>query len=294
MIKIENTKKQKLSQFIKTQFPLISRSQVNTLIKNEWVKTGIKDKKEKNKKTDAELIDGELVSIDMSCIRKYVVELKDLSRVNTDLNIMYEDAQIIVINKPAGLLVHGTKDSLVNKVQKYVIEKSTDPFAEVTPVHRLDKDTSGVILFAKNIDALKFYSKQFKQRHVQKKYIALVSGSFNILNCEIKTHISKRPKNRKYYSTDSSNGDLAITEVSILKQFEFETLVLITPLTGRTHQIRVHLSEQGYPILGDVIYNGKDWNRLMLHALELEVKVTEDQEPLVFKTEIPEEFMQGS
>lgn len=178
-----------------------------------------------------------------------------------EIKIIYEDNDVLAVNKPAGLLVHGP-DSLVDwLIKKYpeikdVGEDRTRPGI----VHRLDKDTSGVLLIAKNQKSFEFLKAQFKDRKIKKKYIALVCG-----NLKNKQGIIDLPigKSKKDFRKKSSDGKLrgkirdAVTEYKLIRRFPDYDLVEVSPKTGRTHQIRVHLKAIGHPVVCDKLYGFK-------------------------------------
>jgi len=196
-----------------------------------------------------------------------------------EIKIIYEDDDVLAINKPAGLLVHG-QDSLVDwLLENYPEIKNVgeDP-ARPGIVHRLDKDTSGVLLVAKNQRAFEYLKEQFKNRKIKKKYIVLVWGDIKNDKGIIDLPIAKSKKDfRKRTSTGKVAGKIreAITEYKVLKRFSVYTLIEVSPQTGRTHQIRVHLKAIGHPVVGDKLYGPKEApiDRQFLHANSLEFKL---------------------
>jgi len=178
------------------------------------------------------------------------------------LKILYEDDQILAISKDAGVVVHPAPghfdDTLINAIVNY-----DKRFNEVGGnlragiVHRLDKDTSGIILIAKDDDTHNYLSEEFKERQVKKTYEALVLGHFDELSGIINMPIGRSKKDRKKMGIDVS-GRKSLTEFKIIKEFKDCTLINVYPKTGRTHQIRVHFSFIGHPIIGDKDYGNKD------------------------------------
>lgn len=172
-----------------------------------------------------------------------------------DIACLYEDESIVVLNKPINLVVHTDlphQDSLCDYLQrKHILNDSVDSRFGI--VHRLDKMTEGVMVVAKNQQAMEALKDQFKSRSVHKKYYAVVKGNLLRDVYHINRPISRHTTKRHLYRVDP-NGKEAITTVTVLKRFNTKTLCDITIKTGRTHQIRVHLSEMGYPIVGDVEY----------------------------------------
>ena len=189
------------------------------------------------------------------------------------LNIIYEDKEILVVNKPSKLLTVGTdkerERTLYHEVREYLHKKNQKVFV----VHRLDKDTSGLIIVAKNDKAHINMSEQIKERNVKKTYIALVRGNVPEEEATINMPIGRSTKDRKKMAV-TKNGKQAITHFKVLKRYSKYTLLEIKIETGRTHQIRVHMAEIGYPVVGDAVYsNGKNEFGIegqMLHAYKLE------------------------
>ena len=197
------------------------------------------------------------------------------------VEIIYEDKDIIVINKPKGMVVHpanGNPDgTLVNAVMAICKDSLSGIGGEIRPgiVHRLDKDTSGIIIVAKNDKSHINLSEQIKKHEVKKTYIALVRGVVKENNATISMPIARSKTDRKKMAVDSK-GKEAVTHFKVLKRYKKYTLLEVNIETGRTHQIRVHLSQIGYPIIGDEVYsNGKnEWGiqGQCLHAMKLEFK----------------------
>ncbi len=196
-----------------------------------------------------------------------------------EIKIIYEDNDILVIDKPAGI--------------------NSDNFKR--RVHRLDKNTSGVFLIAKNVKSLIFLQKQFKTREVEKKYLALIVGNLKNNQGRIETLIGRSPKDRKkqkvYLPTEPGAGGKreAITEYKIKKRFDDYTLLEVSPKTGRKHQIRCHFAYLGHPIAGDKMYGFKNpvcpkgLKRQFLHASYLKIKMP-DAKYKEFKSELPDDL----
>jgi 23S rRNA pseudouridine1911/1915/1917 synthase len=209
-----------------------------------------------------------------------------------ELRIIYEDEDLLAIDKPSGITVFPEGREKKKTLIDYLLENSPNLKNVGKPprfgiVHRLDKETSGILLIAKNDKALKFFQKQFEERRVIKKYLALVVGNIKENQGRIETLIGRSPKNRKKQRVYLPFEPLAkekklreaITEFSVLKRFKNFTLVEAIPKTGRKHQIRVHFSNLGHPIAGDKMYGfksqstPKDLNRLFLHSHYLKIKL---------------------
>jgi 23S rRNA pseudouridine1911/1915/1917 synthase len=222
---------------------------------------------------------------------------------NIPLEIVYEDENCIVINKAQGMVVHpgaGNKqDTLANALyfrrlnrNGQVSHGDTD---NVRPgiVHRLDKDTSGIIIAAYNEEAHAFLARQFKARKARKSYIAIVQGAPKEINGRIETCIARDPKDRKKF-TVSADGRNAVTYYKVVNSWRTHSLLLLRPRTGRTHQLRVHLRWLGHPILGDPVYGGADKLfpnvGLMLHSKSLAVILPAETKERVFSSHIPKRF----
>lgn len=223
-----------------------------------------------------------------------------------DLPILYEDNDCVVVEKPVGLLTHSkgafnpeptiatwlgahiAKGPKSNLDVDVAIGSPNNPRAGI--VHRLDRATSGVIICAKTPAALSFLQKQFAQRRTKKTYIAIVTGELAPAEAIIDMPIERNPKAPATFRV-GANGKTATTRYKTLQTSKKYSLVELKPETGRTHQLRVHLAEQGHPIVGDTFYKGQAADRLYLHALSLELTLP-GRERKVFTTTLPAEFMQ--
>lgn len=215
------------------------------------------------------------------------------------LDIIYEDNDILVVNKQKGLVVHpgnGNPDgTLVNAIMNKCKDSLSGVGGEIRPgiVHRIDKDTSGVIIVAKNDKAHINISNQIKEHKTKKTYLALVRGIVKENEATIDMPIGRSQKDRKKMAV-TKNGKNAITHIKVLKRYNENTLLEVNIETGRTHQIRVHLSEIGYPIVGDYTYsNGKNKFGVegqMLHAYKIRFKHPTTEKEVEFTAELPEYF----
>ena len=215
------------------------------------------------------------------------------------LDIIYEDADILVINKQKGLVVHpgnGNPDgTLVNAIMAKCKESLSGIGGEIRPgiVHRIDKDTSGLLIVAKNDTAHINMSEQIKNHEVTKTYIALVRGVIKENNATINMPIGRSTKDRVKMAV-SKTGKNAVTHFKVLDRFKAYTLIEVNIETGRTHQIRVHMSEIGYPLVGDGVYsNGKNpfgVEGQMLHSMRLEFKHPISGKEMRLEAKLPEYF----
>lgn len=223
----------------------------------------------------------------------------ELKAEDIPIDIIYEDDDIIVVNKPKGMVVHpanGNPDgTLVNALMNICKDSLSGIGGEIRPgiVHRIDKDTSGLLIVAKNDKAHLCLSEQIKNREITKKYVALVRGVIKENDATIDMPIGRSTKDRKKMAV-RKEGKKAVTHFKVLQRFNGYTYLDIKIDTGRTHQIRVHLSEIGYPIVGDTVYsNGKNpfgVEGQMLHAKSLDFKHPITKEQMHLEAPLPEYF----
>jgi len=227
-----------------------------------------------------------------------------------ELEKIFEDDNILVVNKPSGLVVNRSNTYKKVTLQDIFEEQYPDIFKNVEDdefisrsgiVHRLDKDTSGVIIIAKNPESFYFLQKQFKKRKTYKEYVVISHGEIKDEMVEIDAPLDRNPSNPLKRAVVSS-GRSALTIIEVEKRFKIENLSFSIakafPKTGRTHQIRVHLSALGYPVVGDTIYCAKNllekdveiFGRMMLHARILGIKSPTDKKFHRFKSPLPKEF----
>ncbi len=232
------------------------------------------------------LREGEIITYDLS------VEPLDLAPTKIDLDIVYEDNSLLVINKPAGLTVHpgaGNKtNTLVNALLYYNKNLSSIGGMERPGIiHRLDKDTSGLIVVAKNNNTHNKLADDFKNRLVTKKYVALVYGYLKEQQGSIELPIARHLNNYQKFVVDATRGKYARTDYTVLKEANEKSLLDIALYTGRTHQIRVHLSHLGYPIVGDGLYSKKSGDHQLLHAYCLSFTHPETHKVVEFTAPFP-------
>ena len=223
----------------------------------------------------------------------------ELKAQNIPIDVVYEDKDIIVVNKPKGMVVHpanGNPDgTLVNAIMAICKDSLSGIGGEIRPgiVHRLDKDTSGLLIVAKNDMAHVNMSELIKRHEVKKTYIALVRGVVKENEATIDMPIGRSNSDRKKMAV-TKNGKNAVTHIKVLKRYDKYTLLEINIETGRTHQIRVHLAHIGYPVIGDYIYsNGKNEFGIVgqcLHAKSLEFKHPITGKDMKLEAPLPEYF----
>ena len=237
-----------LSENIKGQ----SRSYIQKLIEQEAVLV-----KGKPSKSNYKLRIGDNVEV---CIPDPVP--LDVIAEDIELNIVYEDEDVIVLNKPQGMVVHPAHGNYTGTIVNALLSHC-DNLSGINGVmrpgivHRIDKDTSGLIIIAKNNEAHVSLSEQLKEHSITRRYNALVEGVVKMDEGTIETMIGRNPRNRKEMSTVPQNGKRAVTHYTVLERFENYTLIEARLETGRTHQIRVHMAHIGHPIVGDPVYGFK-------------------------------------
>lgn len=207
------------------------------------------------------------------------------------LDILYLDDNVIVINKPAGILTHAkgadsdefTVADFFKRYSTYALDTNRAGI-----VHRLDRDTSGVIIGARNNETANLLKKQFAKRLTKKTYIAITTGIPKLEKARIDLPIARNPKKPATFKI-SSNGKIAITDYKVLKTNENYALIELMPKTGRTHQLRVHLNYINCSILGDKVYGAKKADRMYLHAEKLEITIP-NKGRITFEAKLPKEF----
>jgi 23S rRNA pseudouridine1911/1915/1917 synthase len=222
-----------------------------------------------------------------------VVLMKETPKQKFVIPIIHEDKDLLVINKPAGVSAHpapGEKELTVTEYFKNKLKFETDDERNGV-VHRLDKGTSGVMILAKNEKAQETLKKLFKNRKVEKTYLAVIEGHMEPKAGTINIAIERDQKHREKM-TVSKAGKEAVTEFATINIYDKYSLLKLNPKTGRTHQIRVHLSALGHPIVGDLRYGkaSKLIGRIFLHAEKAELKYPGRKERLTFEAELPKEL----
>jgi 23S rRNA pseudouridine1911/1915/1917 synthase len=264
-----------------------SRSMIIKLLENDFIMVNGKKEKASYKVKENDLIQ----------ILDGYKEENNIIPVAMNLDIVYEDDDIMVINKPSGLVVHpgsGNKNNtLVNGLLDYTNNLS-DINGEERPgiVHRLDKDTSGLMLVAKSNKAHQILTEDFANHRVKREYYALIKGVFPHNTAIIDAPIGRDEKNRKKMCVTAKNSKKAITNLTVLKRYQDYTLIKLNLETGRTHQIRVHMAYIGYPIVNDPLYNNKNATSFgqFLHSKTITFIHPITKKEMHFESDLPKEF----
>src|SRR6184192_2457129 len=284
----KNTARLRLDQFLARELPKFSRSRLQQLIRKEFVKLN-----------GATARPCDLVRAgDRVEMNEPPPEKIDNRPEAIPLDVLYEDEDLIVINKPAGLVVHpgaGHREhTLVNALLHYCPKLSGIGGKERPGiVHRLDKETSGCLVAAKNDGAHRELSRQFAERRVEKIYLALVAGKLRKAAGVIEEKIGRHPVHRQRMSVAAARGRPAKTDYRVICSGDQASLVECRLYSGRTHQIRVHLHHLGHPVLGDKVYAAhlaKNFPRHMLHAWKLGFRHPHSGESKSFEASLPDDF----
>jgi 23S rRNA pseudouridine1911/1915/1917 synthase len=253
------TANQRLDVFAHAQLPNLSRANVQELIRQGKVTLN-----KTIQRAGQHVHQGDIINIDF--------DVKQLKPAVEPLPIVYEDDDCIVIDKPAGVLTHSKGAFNPEPTVASFIESRTHGFTgdRAGIVHRLDRATSGILIAAKHPEALSFLQRQFSLRKVKKLYYAVIEGHLNPKDAVIDMPIERHPRNPKTFRTGLT-GKPATTHYTVVEQGKDRELVALSPMTGRTHQLRVHLKQLHHPIVGDTLYDGAPADRLYLHAAELEL-----------------------
>ena len=280
----------RLDKYLAKTLPDFSRTHIAKIIDEENVLVN-----SKIAKSSLKVKEGDEVDITFPEVQKLKIEKEDIP-----LDVVYEDEDILIINKPQGMVVHPSnghnEHTLVNAVLAYSDDLSgINGVARPGIVHRIDKDTSGLICIAKNDKAHMSLADQLKDHTMNRTYIALVRGVIKEDTGEINLPIGRDPRNRQKMAVTRENSKEAVTYFKVLKRFSEHTLVECKLKTGRTHQIRVHLSYIGYPVEGDPLYAGKKYDELykngqLLVATELSLVHPSTGKVMDFKIDLPDYF----
>ncbi len=280
---------ERLDLYLSNELDEISRTYIQKLIKENLVKVnGV------HKKSSYLVKEGDTIKVELPEPKKL-----EIIPENIPLDIVYEDKDLAVINKPQGMVVHpapGNYSSTLVNALLYHMDSLSSINGIIRPgiVHRLDKDTSGLLLIAKNDFIHRELSNQLKERDIHREYIAIVHGILHNDSGRIDAPIGRDPRNRKKMTVISKNSKEAITNYWVLDRFSKYTFAKVRLETGRTHQIRVHFSYINHPIVGDPLYSsGKNefnLDKQLLHARKIGFVHPRTKEHMEFECDIPEPF----
>lgn len=270
--------KQRLDVHLSTAFdPSISRSLWQKYIKAGYV--SVNQQAVKTPKFEIDETD------------EIAVKLPEQEQASAELPVLYEDDDVMVVDKPSGLLTHAKGGLSTEPTVAEIIRPKTS-FASDTDrpgiVHRLDRDTSGVLIIAKTAEAAAHLQRQFAQRTAKKTYLAVTDGVPKLVAAKIDLPIGRNPSTPSTFRVDP-NGKPAQTTYRVLAATDNQALIELKPTTGRTHQLRVHMAYLNTPILGDRVYSKPNASRLMLHAHKLEITLLSGERK-TFEAAVPKEF----
>lgn len=280
----------RIDAWVTSQVENLSRSYVQKLIEQGNIQVN-----GSKVKTNYKLRTGDEVQVTVPEAQKLDVQPEKI-----DLDILYEDNDIIVVNKPKGMVVHPAAGNytgtLVNALMEYCGDRLSDINGVIRPgiVHRIDKDTSGILVVAKSNEAHEKLSEKLKEHDINRIYVAIVEGILREESGKIDAPIGRHPVERKKMAVNTKTGRRAVTYFKVLERFKNATAIEVRLETGRTHQIRVHMSYIGYPILGDEVYGRKkqkyDIGGQALHAKTLGFEHPITGKYMEFQADLPEYF----
>jgi 23S rRNA pseudouridine1911/1915/1917 synthase len=276
----------RLDRYVAEKLGLLTRSQIKARALEGWING-------RRAKLSSPVKNGDLLDLSWA-----IPEPGELLPEERALDLLYEDDRVVVVNKPQGMVVHpgagNRRGTLANALlARRLIRGGVGEGFRPGIVHRLDKDTSGVIIAAYDDESLVFLAEQFKMRTVRKLYTALVSGTPPQVEGRIITKISRDSRNRKRFAVAINQGKIAVSAYRVIRSWGNCSLIALRPRTGRTHQLRVHMAYLGCPILGDPLYQ-RDRRlfsgTLMLHAKSLSLVLPGEAEPRTFTSPLPARF----
>ncbi|MBO5158848.1 MAG: RluA family pseudouridine synthase [Lachnospiraceae bacterium] len=290
LFEIQEDQQMRLDKYLAEQFPEQTRSYLQKLIKDgEVLVNG------KSVKTGYQLSKGDEVSVNIPEPKEL-----DVAPQKMDLDIVYEDEDVILINKPKGMVVHPapghTTDTLVNGLLYHCKDNLSGINGVARPgiVHRIDRDTTGILIVCKNDMSHNSIAAQLKEHSINRRYRALVHGNLKENQGTVEGPIGRHPIDRKKMAINEKNGKPAVTHYTVLERFGNYTLIECVLETGRTHQIRVHMSSIGHPLVGDEVYGpAKCPFKLQgqcLHAMVLGFVHPRTGEYMEFSADLPEYF----
>ena len=286
-LKVENSTNERIDSYLSNITEVdLTRAKIQSLIKTGNILVNGKSVKNSYKVNDGDEID-----------ITYVEEDLDVKGEDIPLNIVYEDEDVLVINKESGMVVHpslgNTSGTLVNALINYSKLSTINGDFRPGIVHRIDKDTSGLLVVAKNDKAHLFLSDELKEHKIKRKYVALVHGVIKFDKGTVDAPIGRDKNDRKKMAVTSDNSKEAITHFRVIDRYKNTTLIECELETGRTHQIRVHMKYIEHPIVNDPVYS-RDKNidgfGQMLHAKEISFIHPKTKKEMTFTCDVPEEF----
>ena len=285
-VKVVEEINERLDKYLSNNTEL-SRTLISKMIDEEYILVN-----GKKSKSNYKVKLNDVISIDESFKQETNIEPEKI-----DLNIVYEDNDIIIINKPSGMVVHpgngNYTGTLVNGLMYYTNNLS-DLNGEVRPgiVHRIDKDTSGLIIVAKTNKSHEILSEYFQNKTIKREYIALIKGELKTNSATIDAPIGRSETDRKKMAVTSKNSKHAVTHLTVLKRYKGATLVKLKLETGRTHQIRVHMSYIGHPVYNDPVYTNDKCSEFgqFLHSYKMELIHPTTKEEISFEAKLPDYF----
>lgn len=283
-MEVEVLREERIDKYLAEELG-ISRSTVKKMIDEGFVLVNGKEVK-------ASLI---LSEADELFVKDGFIKEASFEAEDIPINIVYEDDDLLVINKKSGMVVHpgngNTSGTLVNALMHYTKNLSNKEAFRPGIVHRIDKDTSGLMLVAKNDKAHDILAEGFKNKTIKREYIALVCGVIGEDSGVIDAPIGRDAKDRTKMCVTSENSKKAVTHFKVLKRYEHYTLLRLILDTGRTHQIRVHMKYIGHPVYNDPVY-GKAYNDFgqFLHSASIDFEQPTTHEHLHFECDVPKEF----
>lgn len=285
-----NEYSERLDTFVAHALPHLSRTRVQALIEQGHILVN-----HRKVKASTRLIAGDSITAQEPSDR---LPASTASEPPKSLNIIFEDEQILVVDKPPGLVVHSAPGhehgTLVDALLAHAptLAETTSTIEQQRPgiIHRLDKDTSGLLVVAKTPEAILHLTRQFQARTVIKRYLALVEGHLPVAEGAIEAPIGRDQRHRQRMAITAQHGRQAHTLFWAEREFSRFTLLHVQIITGRTHQIRVHFAAIGHPVAGDQVYGHPHLPgppRLFLHAAELQLTHPTTAQPLTFTTPLP-------
>ena len=285
-VKVVEGNNERIDKYLSANTEL-SRTLISKMISDEYILVN-----NKKTKSNYKVKEGDFITIDESFKQE-----TDIVPEKMNLDIVFEDDDIIIVNKPSGMVVHpgngNYSGTLVNGLMYYTNNLS-DINGEVRPgiVHRIDKDTSGLIIIAKNNKSHEVLSEYFQNKTISRNYIALIKGELNTNSATIDAPIGRSENDRKKMAVTAKNSKNAVTHLTVVKRYKGYTLVKLKLDTGRTHQIRVHMSYIGHPVYNDPVYTNdkcSDFGQF-LHSYSMDFIHPITKEEMHFECELPEYF----